>query len=244
MPRVHGDGFIHVEDVDYIIPYGEPILEFTKHLNDEVAEQIGKYVSRLIQNGDTLQVGYGSTTNTILSNLADKKHLGIHTELFTDGIADLMQKGVIDNSRKTLNRGRSIASFCMGSKETYDYLHNNPMVEFRNIDYTNNPLVIARQKNMVAINGALQIDLSGQATVESINGVLYSGIGGQADFMRGSVLAPYGKNILTLPSTSEDGEQLSRRFGAFGIKIHSNFVYKMKNDYVDSFTLSEPNSDE
>ncbi len=238
MPRVHGDGFIHLEDIDYLIPYDEPILEFTKYLNDDVADQIGKYVSRLIQNGDTLQVGYGSTTNTILSNLADKKHLGIHTELFTDGIANLMQKGVIDNSRKTLDRGRSVASFCMGSKETYNYLHNNPMIEFRNIDYTNNPLVIAQQKNMVAINGALQIDLSGQASVESISGMLYSGIGGQADFMRGSALAPYGKNILTLPSTSEDGE--SSRIVPFldrgtGVTLNRSDIYYVVTEYGIAF---------
>ena len=168
----------------------------------EIAQPIGKYVARLIEDGDTIQVGYGSIPNAILANLADKKHLGIHTELLSDGIVELIKKGVIDNSRKKINRGKTVATFCMGTRDTYDFLDDNPSIEFRTIDYTNNPLVIARHENMVAINSALEIDLTGQVTAESIGRVFHSGVGGQADFMRGAVLARGGKSILTIQSTA------------------------------------------
>ncbi len=206
MPRVHGDTFIHISKVDYIIVHNEPLLESATNVPDTISSKIGSYVAKIVQDGDTIQVGYGSMPNAILASLKDKKHLGVHTELFSDGIATLMQQGVIDNSRKTIDRGKTVASFCMGSSETYDYIHDNPAIEFRTIDYTNDPLTIARQENMVAINAALQIDLTGQSTSESVNGDLYSGIGGHADFMRGTMLAAGGKTILTLRSTSNDGE--------------------------------------
>lgn len=201
MPRVHGDAFIHIDDIDYILPYDEPILEYSPRPDTEIAQRIGNYVARLIEDGDTIQVGYGSIPNAILANLADKKNLGIHTELLSDGIVDLMKKGVVDNSRKNIDRGKTIATFCMGKKETYDYINDNPVIEFKTIDYTNNPLIIAQMKNMVAINSALEIDLTGQVTAESIGRQFYSGIGGQADFMRGATLAG-GKTILTLSSTA------------------------------------------
>ena len=139
-------------------------------------------------------------------SLYDKKHLGVHTELLSDGIIELMKRGVIDNTKKTINRGKTVATFCMGKKETYEYIHDNPSIEFRTIDYTNNPLTIAQHDNMTAINSALEIDLTGQATAESIGKTFYSGIGGQADFMRGAILAPGGKTILALQSTAEEGK--------------------------------------
>jgi len=206
MPRVHGNSFIHVSDVSFIIHHDEPILNYHAGSDTEAIQSIARHVSRLVEDGDTIQVGYGNIPNAILYNLCDKKHLGVHTELLGDGIVNLMKKGVVDNSRKTLNPGKSMASFCMGSRETYDFIDDNPMVEFRTIDYTNNPLIIARHDNMTAINTALQIDLTGQATAESIGKVFYSGIGGQADFMRGSVLAKNGKTILVIQSTAEKGE--------------------------------------
>jgi acyl-CoA hydrolase/GNAT superfamily N-acetyltransferase len=205
MPRVMGDGFINIKDIDFIIPYDEPILEFPTEVESEIAQGIGKYVSQLVQDGDTIQVGYGGIPNAVLANLKDKKHLGVHTELFSDGIAELMKLGVVDNSRKSVNRNKTVASFCMGSRSTYEFLNDNPMVEFKTIDYTNNPLVIALHRNMTAINSALEIDLTGQATAESIGKLFYSGIGGQADFMRGTILAPRGRTILTIPSTAEKG---------------------------------------
>jgi len=209
MPRVHGDTFIHIKDIDFIIPYDENLLEFGSNMSQEIPLKIGKYVASLIEDGDTIQVGYGSIPNAILASLSGKKNLGVHSELLSDGIAELMKSGVVNNSAKTLNRGKTVAAFCMGHKATYDYLHDNPSVEFQPVDYTNNPLVIARINNMVAINSALEIDLTGQATAESLGKVFYSGIGGQADFMRGAILSPGGKTILALESTA-DNDKVSR----------------------------------
>jgi acyl-CoA hydrolase/GNAT superfamily N-acetyltransferase len=205
MPRVLGETFINIRDVDFIIPCDEPLLEYEDKVSDEIAERIGTFVSRIVQDGDTIQVGYGSIPNAILAHLRNKEHLGVHTELMTEGIVDLMQRRVIDNSRKELNRGKTVAAFCMGTRETYEYLHDNPAVEFRPVNYTNNPTVLARQKNMTAINSALEIDLSGQATAESLGKTFYSGIGGQADFMRGAILSQGGKTILAIQSTAEEG---------------------------------------
>jgi len=234
MPRTHGDGFIHLKDVDFIIPHNEPILEFSAAADSTVAQQIGKYVAQLIQDGDTIQVGYGSIPNAILANLSEKKHLGVHTELLSDGIVTLMKAGVIDNTRKTLNRGRTIATFCMGSRETYEYLDDNPAIEFRTVDYTNDPLIIARNDNMTAINSVLEIDLTGQATAESLGKVFYSGIGGQADFMRGAILARNGKTILTLPATADD-ETVSRispflREGS-GVTLNRGDIHYVVTEY-------------
>jgi len=209
MPRVLGDSFIHMDDIDFILPYDEPLLEYNPESDLEITNKIGKNIARLVEDGDTIQIGYGAVINAILENLSGKKHLGVHTELFSDGIVELMKKGVIDNTKKTINRGKSVATFCMGHKDTYDFIHDNPDIEFRTIDYTNSPLVIAQHENMVAINSALEIDLTGQATAESIGKVFYSGIGGQADFMRGAFLSRNGRAILALPSTAV-GESISR----------------------------------
>lgn len=234
MPRVHGDGFIHIEEADYIIPYDEPLLELKPRPLDDVAERIGRYVARIIENGDTIQVGYGSIPNAVMAALGDHKHLGVHTELISDGIVDLMKKGVIDNSMKSRKRGKTVAAFCMGSRSTYEYINDNPAIEFRTIDYTNNPLVIASHRNMVAINSALEIDLTGQATAESIGKMFYSGIGGQADFMRGAVLAPGGKTILTIPSTAKGGTVSrivpSLQEGA-GVTLHRSDVHYVVTEY-------------
>jgi len=205
MPRVHGDAYVHVDEVDFIVPHDEPLLEYAPRAPDEIAAKIGKHVARLIEDGDTLQVGYGKVPNAILAHLRDKRHLGIHTELLTDGMVDLIRAGVVDNSRKNLDPGKTVAAFCMGTQEAYDYLHDNQLIEFRPADYTNNPLVIARHNNMVSINGALEIDLTGQVTAESIGPVFYSGIGGSADFVRGAGLAPGGRTIIALASTARGG---------------------------------------
>ena len=234
MPRIHGDGFIHISEIDYVIMHEEPLLEYEDELDDEIADKIGKYVATLIEDGNTIQVGYGSLPNAILSNLTHKKHLGVHTELLGDGLVKLMQAGVIDNSRKAINRGKTIATFSMGSASTYEYLHDNPFIEFKTVDYTNDPRVIAKHDNMTAINSALEIDLTGQATAESLGKVFYSGIGGQADFMRGAILAKRGKTILTLPSTANDGK-LSRivpflKAGA-GVTLNRGDVHYVVTEY-------------
>jgi acyl-CoA hydrolase/RimJ/RimL family protein N-acetyltransferase len=234
MPRVHGDGFIHVDDVDFIVPHDEPLLEFESSAEDEVVQRIGKHVAKLVKDGDTIQVGYGSIPDAILSNLREKKHLGVHTELISDGLVELMRRGVIDNSRKTVNRGKSIATFCMGHRGTYEYLHDNPSLQFKTVDYTNDPRVIAGHDNMTAINTALEIDLSGQVTAESLGKTFFSGVGGQADFMRGAVLAKGGKTILALPSTADRGK-VSRiaptlKEGA-GVTLHRSDVHYVVTEY-------------
>ncbi|HEY5492969.1 MAG TPA: GNAT family N-acetyltransferase [Candidatus Anoxymicrobiaceae bacterium] len=206
MPRVHGDAFVNIEDIDYLVPHDEALLEYGTEVPDELSQSIGGYVARIVEDGDTIQVGYGSIPNAIIANLGDKKHLGVHTELLSDGIAELMKKEVIDNSRKSIDRGKTVASFCMGTASTYEFISDNPSIEFRPIDYTNSPLVISQNSNMVAINSALSIDLTGQASAESIGHQFYSGIGGQADFMRGAVMSPGGRTILVLPSVTADEE--------------------------------------
>ncbi len=204
MPRVHGDGFLSVDDLTYIVPHDEPLLQIRARPTDEVARRIGRYVSRLVHDGDTIQVGFGRIPDAVTDSLADKKDLGVHSEMLTDGLVRLMKKGAVNNSRKTLNRGKTIASFCMGDRQTYEYLNDNPRIEFRTIDYTDNPLVVAQHKNIAAINAALQVDLTGQATAESIGRTFYAGIGGQADFARGAMLAENGRTIVTLHSTTEN----------------------------------------
>ncbi len=209
MPRVHGDTFVHIDEIDYLIVHDEPLLEFVTSVPDEIAMKIGEHVSSIVEDGDTIQVGYGSIPNAIVRSLAGKKHLGVHTELLSDGLVDLIRAGVVDNERKTIDKHKSVASFCMGKAETYAFINDHPAVEFRPVDYTNNPLTIAQIDRMTAINAALQIDLTGQATAESIGSRFFSGIGGQADFMRGAVLSHGGKTILTCPATAE-GDTVSR----------------------------------
>ena len=205
MPRVHGDGFLHISDIDYAVHHDEDLLVYSDEPDSDTAKDIGKYVSRLVEDGDTIQVGYGSIPNAVLSCLKEKKNLGIHTELISDGLVDLMKSGVVTNHNKSIDRGKTVATFCMGHKGTYEYINDNPAIVFKTVDITNNPLVIAQHKNMTAINSALEIDLTGQASAESLGHTFYSGIGGQADFMRGAVLAENGKTILTIPSTAENG---------------------------------------
>lgn len=234
MPRIHGDGFIHIKDVDFIIPYDEPLLEVTGAKTTEVIQRIGKNVARLVQNGDTLQVGYGGLPNAIMANLYNKNNLGVHTELLSDGLVDLIKAGVIDNSRKTIDRGKTTAAFSMGKKSTYNFLHDNPSIAFRTIDYTNNPLVIAQIENMVAINSALEIDLTGQATSESIGSIFYSGIGGHQDFMRGALLSKNGKTVLALKATSHN-DTISRIVPALkeqaGVTLNRGDVRYIATEY-------------
>lgn len=234
MPRVHGDGFIHITDIDFIIPYDEPLPEYLPVQDSETAQQIGKYVARLVQDGDTIQVGYGSIPNAVLANLCGKKHLGVHTEFFSEGIVKLIKLGVIDNRNKTIDKGKTVASFCMANKETYEFLNDNPAIEFRRINYTNSPVIISQQNNMTAINTALEIDLTGQATAESRGKVFFSGTGGHADFMRGAVHAKNGKTILALKSTAKGGE-ISRivpflREGS-GISLHRGDIKYVVTEY-------------
>lgn len=205
MPFVFGDNLVDPEDVDFFVHCDEPLLEYKAPPADEAIQKIGMHVSKIIPDGSTIQVGYGRIPNAILSSLGKKKHLGVHTELLTSGIIELMEQGVVDNSRKTIDTGKTVASLCLGTSDVYSYLHNNPNVAFKPIDYTNDPNVITQHENMVAINSTLEIDLTGQASAESIGEAFYSGIGGHADFMRTVAGSPTGKTILTLQSTAKNG---------------------------------------
>ncbi|MEO0076936.1 MAG: GNAT family N-acetyltransferase [candidate division WOR-3 bacterium] len=207
MPRTLGDSFIHINDIDYIVYSEQPILEFTVKAQPEIVKRIAKNVSDLIEDGATIQVGYGGVPTAILDFLANKKDIGLHTEVFSDNIIDLIEKGVITNRKKTLHYGKCIASFAMGTKRLYQYLDNNPFFEFHPVDYTNDPFIIAQNEKMVAINSAIEIDLTGQVCADSVGYKFYSGIGGQLDFVRGAARAKDGKPIIVVPSIRSDGSK-------------------------------------
>jgi len=206
MPRVLGDCFIHIKDIDYVVESDIPLPTWVPPEPDEVAIKIGKNVARLIENGSTIQAGIGMIPNAILSFLDDKSDLGVHTEMFSDGIIDLVEKGVITNRKKTLHNGKIIATFCMGSQRLYDFVDDNPLIEFHPCDYTNDPYIISQNNKMVSVNAAIQIDLTGQVCADSIGEYFYSGIGGQVDFVRGAARSEGGKPVIVLPSTARDGE--------------------------------------
>lgn len=205
MPRTLGNSFIHVEDIDIIVEHEEPLLEVQPSEPDDVAMAIARHITRLVENGSTIQVGIGNIPNAVLYGLRDKKDLGVHTELFSDGLIDLIESGVVNNSKKTFHPGKVLATFCIGTRRLYDYVDNNPIFEFHPVDYNSSPINIAKNEKMVAINTALQVDITGQVCADSLGYKIYSGIGGQADFIRGAALAPQGKPIIALPSTAENG---------------------------------------
>ena len=237
MPRTLGDTFVHCDEIDFFVPHDEPLMTIGRTAGiaeGGAAKRIGRHIARLVQDGDTLQVGYGRVPNAVIESLTDKKHLGVHSELLTAGVVSLMKAGVIDNSLKTRHRGKTVASFCMADSETYAFLDDNPAIEFRPIDYTNNPLVIADHENMTAINSALEIDLTGQASAESVGGMFFSGVGGQTDFMRGAHLARGGKTILAIPSTARDGRVsriVPRLAEGTGVTLHRGDVHYVVSEY-------------
>lgn len=206
MPRTLGDSFVSVEDLDAVIEHDEPVCEYLSEEIDDDAERIGYYVSRLVPNGATIQAGIGGIPNAVLHHLMDKKNLGVHTEMFSDGLVDLYEAGVITNTHKTFHPGKIIAAFCMGTRRLYDFINNNPAFEFHPTDYVSDPRNISRNDNMVAINSALEIDLTGQVCADSLGHEFYSGIGGQADFIRGAALAANGRPIIAMPSTARGGK--------------------------------------
>jgi acyl-CoA hydrolase/GNAT superfamily N-acetyltransferase len=205
MPRTLGDCFVHLKDIDYVIESDVPLPAWIPPAPDEVADRIGQNVARLIGDGATIQAGIGMIPNAILGHLKDKKNLGVHTEMFSDGIIDLVESGIITNRKKTLHNGKIIATFCMGTQRLYDFVDDNPLIEFHPCDYTNDPFTIARNDNMISINAAIQIDLTGQVCADSIGEYFYAGIGGQVDFVRGAARSKGGKPIIVLPSTAKKG---------------------------------------
>jgi 4-hydroxybutyrate CoA-transferase len=205
MPRTLGDSFIHVDDIDLAIevevpPYVHPVEEI-----GEIERRIGEYVADLVPDGATLQLGIGAIPAATALALYDRRDLGIHTEMFTDAVVDLVEAGVVTGARKERNRGKIVTAFLMGSQRLYDFVDDNPMVEMRPVDFTNDTHVIRSFRRMVAINSAIEVDLTGQVVADSIGHRLYSGVGGQMDFIRGAALAPEGRAIIALPSTAAGG---------------------------------------
>ncbi|MFB1016341.1 MAG: GNAT family N-acetyltransferase [Alteromonadaceae bacterium] len=206
MPRTNGHSFVHLNQIHAFINAEQDLPEFPSNTLDQVTEQIGQYVSMLVDDGATLQIGIGKIPEAVLKYLANHKDLGIHSEMISDGIIDLMLKGVINNRKKTFHKGKTVVTFCMGSKRLYDFVDGNPHVEFYPSEHVNSPVKIARNDNMVSINSAIEIDLTGQVVSDSIGYEFYSGIGGQVDFVRGASLSKGGKPIIALSSTTKNGE--------------------------------------
>ncbi len=210
MPRTWGDSSVHVDDIDYIVLYEEPLVEALPEIkNPEIVERIAKYVNQLVDDGATLQVGFGHLPNSILPHLKGKKDLGIHTQVITDGFLPLFEQRVITNKKKSYLPNRVVTSLCMGSERLYNFLDNNPMFYFRGSDFVNDPNVIAKNDNLISISSALEIDLTGQICTDSKGYIFYSGIGDQVDFIRGSKMSKGGFSIIALPSTAQN-EQVSR----------------------------------
>jgi acyl-CoA hydrolase len=205
MPRTLGESFIHVNDIDIGVEVDIPPYEHPVGPIGAIERRIGEFVADLVPDGATLQLGIGAIPAATAAALLDKHDLGIHTEMFTDSVVDLVEAGVITGARKERNRGKIVTAFVMGSARLYRFVHDNPMVEMRAVDFTNDSHVIRTFGRMVAINSAIEVDLTGQVVADSIGRRLYSGIGGQMDFMRGAALAPEGRAIIALPSTAMAG---------------------------------------
>ena len=206
MPKTYGDSFLHISEIDHIVEHNHELVELPQGEIGEVEAQIGKYCASLVEDGSTLQLGIGSVPDAVLQNLYDKKDLGIHSEMFSDGVVDLVEKGVINGSKKTINKGKITVGFLMGTKKLYDFVNDNPIVQMRTSDYVNDPVVIMQNHKMVAINSCMQVDFTGQVNSESIGSKQYSGMGGQLDFVRGASMCKGGKAILAMPSTAAGGK--------------------------------------
>jgi acetyl-CoA hydrolase len=206
MPRTLGDSFIHVSRLNYMVPtdYELPELPMADEENAEIYEKIASYVAELIPDGATMQMGIGAIPDAVLRHLFTKKDLGVHTEMFSDGVIDLVEAGVLTNSRKTLHPGKIIAGFILGTKRLYKWVDDNPLIELHPTEYVNDPFIIAQNERMVAINSAIEVDLTGQVCADSIGHRLFSGVGGQLDFIYGSSRSKGGVPIIALPSTAKD----------------------------------------
>jgi len=205
MPRTLGNSMLHIQDLDVLVPMDEPLLEMAPYPTDEVTRRIGEFVAALVEDGSTMEFGIGRIPQSVFEFLKGKKDLGVHTEMFTDTIIDAVDAGIITGLRKTMDRGRVVASFCMGTRKLYDYIDNNPAFAFHPTEYVNDPHTISRQYKQVAINVALEVDLTGQVCADSLGTQFYSGIGGQVDFNRGAARCTGGKAIIALPSTAKNG---------------------------------------
>lgn len=229
MPRTHGDGLVHVNDIDYLVEKSEALPEVVPHPITEEEKRIGENIASLIEDGATLQMGIGAIPNAVLSCLGKHKNLGIHSEMFSDGIIPLIEKGVINGSKKAKHPGIIVGSFVTGTKKLYDYIDDNPMFKILDAEYVNNPEVIRKNPKVTAINSAIEIDLTGQVCADSIGNNIYSGVGGQMDFIRGASISEGGKPIIALTSTSSKGiskitHLLNEGAGVVTTRAHVHYV--------------------
>jgi len=204
MPKTHGESFVHVSDIDYFVEVNESIAELTGGELTDVEKKIGRHVAELLDDGCCLQLGIGGIPDAVLFFLDGFKDLGIHSEMISDGVKNLVEKGVITGRRKSIHRDKIIVTFLMGSRTFYDWVDDNPMIEMHTVDYTNNPFIISQNKKMTAINSALEVDLLGQVCADTLGPKQFSGVGGQLDFVRGARMSEGGKAIIALPSTSKN----------------------------------------
>ncbi len=229
MPRTYGDALLHIDEIDFLVEHDAPI--FSLHLTepDTIEKQIARHIVPLIEDGSTLQLGIGNIPNATLGEMGHLKNLGIHTELLTEGVLDLVKKGVINGYEKKIDKGKIIASFVMGTQELYDFIDKNPSVEIAEASYTNEVSVIRQNPKMISINSAIEVDLTGQVCADSIGTAIYSGFGGQIDFVRGAMLSEGGKSIIAFPSTTKKGESkivpfLKQGAGVVTTRAHVQYI--------------------
>lgn len=229
MPRTHGDSLIHIDHIDCLVREDIPLPEIALHPLTEEEQMIGRHVAGLIEDGSNLQMGIGSIPNAVLACLENHRNLGIHTEMFSDGVLPLIEKGVVNGATKKRHHGMVVASFVVGSRKLYDFIDDNPMVRMLDFEYVNNPDVIRKNPKVVAINSAIEIDLTGQVCADSIGCRIYSGVGGQMDFIRGAFLSEGGKPIIALTSTTRSGTSkivpfLRQGAGVVTTRAHVHYV--------------------
>jgi 4-hydroxybutyrate CoA-transferase len=230
MPRTLGDSFIHISKIDYIVPVDYPLTEMKMGNGNpsKVMESLASYIAELIPDGATMQMGIGAIPDAVLKHLYTKKDLGIHTELFSDGVIDLVEAGVLTNAKKSLHPGKIISGFIIGTKRLYDWVDDNPLIELHPTEYVNDPFVIAKNDRMVALNSAIEIDLTGQVCADSIGPKIYSGVGGQLDFIYGASRSKDGVPIIALPSTAKNNSRivsmLKRGAGVVTTRNHVRYV--------------------
>jgi acyl-CoA hydrolase len=239
MPRTHGQTFIHYNSFDAVVPVDVPLPEYPNQPLGKVELAIGKHIAELVPNGATLQMGIGNIPNAVLHSLKSHKDLGIHTEMFSDGVIDLLQNGIITNTKKSVCKGKTLTSFIMGSKRLYDFVDDNPAIVFGDIQSVNDPIEISKNDKVVAINSAVEVDLTGQVCADSVGMKMISGVGGQVDFERGAALSKGGIPLICLPSTTKRGEStivIALKYGA-GVTTTRNHVHYVVTEFgaVDLF---------
>ncbi|MCC9042535.1 4-hydroxybutyrate CoA-transferase [Myroides sp. M-43] len=229
IPRTFGDAALHISKIDVLVEHHTPLLTEYSDSYDDIEDKIGGYIAELIEDGSTLQMGIGSIPEAVLQKLKNHKHLGLHTEMFADGVIDLIEAGALDCSQQTSSNNKAVSTFCVGTERIYKYLDNNPFFEFKECSYTNDPFIIRQNPKTIAINSAVEIDLTGQICADSIGPNIYSGVGGQVDFMRGATRSKGGKAIIAMSATTKKGGNkivpfLKHGAGVVTSRAHAQFI--------------------